>query len=184
MTLEAYEGDLLHVNVTNALPTEVTSIHWHGLPQQRSPWMDGTAGITQYAIPPRGWYLYEIPLARSGTFWYHSHSGTQSADGLFGALVVRKRDDPIDRRYGVAAEHVVMVNDWYHRPSLTIDAELKGKLWARELHFPDFESGLINGRNRFPCRLVRVRPSLPLPSPSFFFLFFLLCHHSLRGWVC
>jgi len=40
------EGDQLLINVTNALP-EPTTMHWHGLYQNGTNWMDGTSGITQ-----------------------------------------------------------------------------------------------------------------------------------------
>ena len=39
-----------------------TSIHWHGMHQKNSPWMDGVANVTQYAIPGKNgkfrWVLY------------------------------------------------------------------------------------------------------------------------------
>lgn len=40
------EGDQVLVNVTNQLKNG-TSMHWHGLYQNGTNWMDGTAGITQ-----------------------------------------------------------------------------------------------------------------------------------------
>jgi FtsP/CotA-like multicopper oxidase with cupredoxin domain len=40
------EGDRLLINVTNEL-SEPTTMHWHGLYQNGTNWMDGTAGITQ-----------------------------------------------------------------------------------------------------------------------------------------
>src|SRR5690348_8046929 len=49
--IRANRGDRLLINVTNAL-TYPTSIHWHGLYQNGTNWMDGTAGITQCPIPP------------------------------------------------------------------------------------------------------------------------------------
>jgi CopA family copper-resistance protein len=50
-----------------------------------------------------------IPVAQNGTYWYHSHSGSQEQIGLMGGLVIEPRDkDPIayDRDY------VVLFSDW------------------------------------------------------------------------
>lgn len=44
--IEVNEGDRVLVNVTNQLQNG-TSMHWHGLYQNGTNWMDGTTGITQ-----------------------------------------------------------------------------------------------------------------------------------------
>jgi FtsP/CotA-like multicopper oxidase with cupredoxin domain len=46
-------GDRLLINVQNDLPNG-TAIHWHGLFQNGTNWMDGTSGITQCPISPNG----------------------------------------------------------------------------------------------------------------------------------
>jgi FtsP/CotA-like multicopper oxidase with cupredoxin domain len=51
--IRANMGDRLIVNVQNNLPNG-TAIHWHGLFQNGTNWMDGTSGITQCPIPPSG----------------------------------------------------------------------------------------------------------------------------------
>ena len=48
-------------------------------------------------------------MKQSGTYWYHSHSGFQEQQGVYGPLVIEPREpDPVlfDR------EHVVMLTDW------------------------------------------------------------------------
>lgn len=40
------EGDRILVNVTNEL-SEPTTMHWHGIYQNGTNWMDGSTGITQ-----------------------------------------------------------------------------------------------------------------------------------------
>ena len=61
--------------------------------------MDGTAGVTQDAVPPGGEFVYRFRATHPGTFWYHSHQVTheQVERGLFGALVVTPRT-PARRR--------------------------------------------------------------------------------------
>ena len=46
------------VRVTNALLQEGTTLHWHGLPQRHTNFMDGTASVTQCAINPGETFTY------------------------------------------------------------------------------------------------------------------------------
>ena len=104
--LRLREGETVRIAVTNRLK-EQTSIHWHGLlvPFQ----MDGVPGVSFPGIDPGETFVYEFPLTHTGTFWYHSHSGMQEAEGLFGPIVIDPAGpDPIacDR------EHVLVLSDW------------------------------------------------------------------------
>jgi L-ascorbate oxidase len=104
--LRLREGRTVRIAVTNRLEVQ-TSIHWHGLlvPFQ----MDGVPGVSFPGIDPGETFVYEFPLTHSGTFWYHSHSGMQEAEGLFGPIVIDPANiDPIasDR------EHVLVLSDW------------------------------------------------------------------------
>lgn len=104
--LRLREGETVRIAVTNRLK-EQTSIHWHGLlvPFQ----MDGVPGVSFPGIDPGETFVYEFPLIQSGTYWYHSHSGMQEAEGLFGPIVIDPAGaDPIacDR------EHVLVLSDW------------------------------------------------------------------------
>ena len=78
------------VDVNNTLDSESTSIHWHGMHQMNTPWMDGVEHITQCGIPPASSFRYIFRAFPAGTHWYHSHSGAQRTDGLFGALIVKE----------------------------------------------------------------------------------------------
>lgn len=49
--IEVNEGDTVVVEVDNQA-TNATSIHWHGLYQQPTPYFDGTVGVTQCPIAP------------------------------------------------------------------------------------------------------------------------------------
>jgi FtsP/CotA-like multicopper oxidase with cupredoxin domain len=61
------EGDTIVVNVENK-GVNATSIHWHGLYQNGTNWMDGTPGITQCPIAPGGSFRYEFTVkGQSGT---------------------------------------------------------------------------------------------------------------------
>uniref|UniRef100_B0SV10 Copper-resistance protein, CopA family n=1 Tax=Caulobacter sp. (strain K31) TaxID=366602 RepID=B0SV10_CAUSK len=100
------EGQTVRLSVTNTLDEE-TSIHWHGLlvPFQ----MDGVPGVSFPGIPPGETFVYEFPVKQSGTYWYHSHSGLQEAEGHYGPLVIEPAGpDPVayDR------EHVIVLSDF------------------------------------------------------------------------
>jgi len=118
-TLKWREGDTVTVSVTNHLP-EVTSIHWHGVRIPAD--MDGVPGLSFAGIAPGKTFVYRIPVVQNGTYWYHSHSGSQEQIGLIGALVIEPRDhDPIayDRDY------VVLLSDWSDTNPDTLYGNLK-----------------------------------------------------------
>lgn len=63
-------GDRLLVNVTNQM-SNATTVHWHGLFQNGTNWMDGTSGITQCPIPAGSSFLYNFTVENQfGTYWY------------------------------------------------------------------------------------------------------------------
>ena len=175
-TIIVHEGQIISVDVHNNLSTEGISIHWHGQHQLRTNFMDGVARLTQCAILPGTSFRYIFKAGPSGTFWYHSHVGSQRANGLFGALIVKEKemnypvsfvDDP--------ASHTVSLMDWYERdsevffhtlrfslgqfPDLPINvlpSDLNGAQSYRSTVAPDlseigtdpFWSVLINGKGR------------------------------------
>lgn len=118
-TLHWREGDEVTLRVTNRL-RESTSIHWHGiiLPYQ----MDGVPGISFAGIAPGETFTYRFKVEQSGTFWYHSHSGTQEQTGMYGALVVEPRGGESIR---AEREHVVLLSDWTDEDPMRVLAKLK-----------------------------------------------------------
>ncbi|MBS0377192.1 MAG: copper resistance system multicopper oxidase [Proteobacteria bacterium] len=102
------EGQNVRLAVANRLG-ESSSIHWHGLLVPFA--MDGVPGISFPGINPHSIFVYEFPVIQSGTYWYHSHSGAQEQEGLYGPIVIDPAGpDPIayDR------EHVIVLAD--HSP--------------------------------------------------------------------
>ena len=69
------EGDEVVVDVINHLPSESTSIHWHGQHMVGTPYMDGVPLLTQCPIGPASSFRYRFWAANAGTNYYHSHSG-------------------------------------------------------------------------------------------------------------
>ena len=100
------EGQEVAIRVTNQLMKD-SSIHWHGilLPSH----MDGVPGVSFRGIQPGETYSYRFPIKQSGTYWYHSHSGGQELQGMYGAMIIDPVEpDPVqcDREY------VVMLSEW------------------------------------------------------------------------
>lgn len=108
-------GDTLTVHVTNNLPDNGTSVHWHGIRQLNSSEMDGVPGVTQCPIAPGDTMTYSFRLLQYGTTWYHSHFTLQYADGIFGPLVI---NGPASANYDEDLGTLVL-QDWSHIPAFT-----------------------------------------------------------------
>lgn len=97
-TLTFTEGDVAEIYVHNELE-EGTSLHWHGvfLPNKE----DGVPFLTQMPIAPHTTHKYSFPVVQSGTHWYHSHKGFQEQIGMYGALILKKKDSDSSFRKGI-----------------------------------------------------------------------------------
>ena len=87
------ERDRARIRVTNQLPAEETSLHWHGLmvPNEQ----DGVPYLTMSPIEAGTSHLFEFELTHPGTYWYHSHTGLQEQRGVYGSIVIEPREaDP------------------------------------------------------------------------------------------
>ena len=106
------QGQDVRLRVTNAIRTDRggdrhASIHWHGLLVPFA--MDGVPGISFPGIEPGATFDYRFPVVQSGTYWYHSHSGYQEQDGVYGPIIIDPAGpDPVayDR------EHVLVLADY------------------------------------------------------------------------
>ena len=119
-TLRWKEGDIVTINVTNNL-SEDTSIHWHGIILPAS--MDGVPGFSNFnGIKPGETFTYKFPILQSGTYWYHSHSGFQEQEGVFGAIIIEpKIKDP----YEYDREYVISLSDWSDEKPSSVYRKLK-----------------------------------------------------------
>ena len=149
-TIRAKEGDNVVVRVKNNLK-QPTSVHWHGMHQKGTWFMDGVEQVSQPRIGTGECFEYRFRAEPAGTHWYHSHTGVQYSEGLFGALIVDARDDPYLDQY--QQEFVVMINDWFHEPADKILNTLKTVGYPDSGGGPDigdvpFETALVNGKGR------------------------------------
>lgn len=104
--IKVCKGDLIIVEVQNEL-LDPTTIHWHGIYQDDTSYMDGVPYVTQYPLQPGIIEQYRFTASHSGTYFYHSHVDMQRAHGHSGPLIVRDCDI-----VQVCEEIIVMVQDW------------------------------------------------------------------------
>ncbi|XP_071798153.1 uncharacterized protein [Asterias amurensis] len=146
-SIQVCEHDQLSVQVNNYLVNaEGVTIHWHGLHQRGTPYMDGTSQVTQCNIPTRSSFTYEFLADTPGTHWWHSHTGMQRSDGVFGPLIIKQAapDDPHSGLYDYdLPEHVVVVHDWFHEVTVN---RFAGHHLSTLSGSPD--SILVNGRGQ------------------------------------
>lgn len=110
-----YEGQTLFIHVTNRMRSEILGIHWHGLHQRNTPFMDGVPFVTQCPILPGQTFTYKFQAYPKGTFWYYSATGTHRLDGAFGAFIVRSRSED-------KVEHILQIQEWYENRDATVDS--------------------------------------------------------------
>lgn len=59
-TIEGNVGDRVVIKLTNNLGTQSTGLHFHGLNQVGTQFMDGPTGVTQCPIPPGSVFTYDF----------------------------------------------------------------------------------------------------------------------------
>ena len=68
-TIIADWGDTVIVHVTNSMENNGTSIHWHGIRQNYTNYMDGVPSITQCPIAPGDSFTYQWRATQYGSSW-------------------------------------------------------------------------------------------------------------------
>ena len=144
-TLIVTVNQTVRVRVYNNLTSEGITVHWHGMHQKGTPWMDGVGYISQYPIGAGEYFDYIYNATPAGTHWYHSHVGAQRTDGLFGALIVREEPnyfsntvvpkikeklsgEPYQNVNDQPHDHTMTLLDWQREDSLDLFVQLHGSL--------------------------------------------------------
>ncbi|KAK9884427.1 hypothetical protein WA026_007274 [Henosepilachna vigintioctopunctata] len=116
-SIHVCHGDQIIVDVENGLVSDSTTIHWHGQKQKDAPYMDGVPYVTQCPILPQTMFRYQFIAEDPGTHFWHSHTGMQRGDGVFGSLIVKvpEEKDPHKDLYDFDLDdHVIILIDWNH----------------------------------------------------------------------
>ncbi|KAF9217103.1 hypothetical protein BGZ59_006417 [Podila verticillata] len=145
--VEANTGDRIVVKVTNNM-INGTAIHWHGMFQNGTNFMDGTVGVTQCPIPPGQSFTYNFTVPNQwGTYWWHAHAASQYIDGIVGPLIIHSPDEAHLKEYD--EDVIMMISDFYHTDSGSLISWYLSEQSEGTEPVPD--SGVINGRNSFDC---------------------------------
>ncbi|KAK2007547.1 multicopper oxidase [Colletotrichum eremochloae] len=137
--IEANVGDTIVVRLTNKLGNQTTGIHFHGINQINTNFMDGPSLVTQCPLPPDMTMSYSFLADEGGTFWWHSHNLGQYPDGLRGPLIIHDPKDPYAGRYD--EEYIVSASDWYNEE--TIPLVRKMLLPPNPMATPPIPSGMV-----------------------------------------
>jgi FtsP/CotA-like multicopper oxidase with cupredoxin domain len=114
-TLYFTEGDTAEIYVHNTMMME-TSIHWHGLILPNR--YDGVSYLTTSPIKMGETHYYTFPIVQNGTYWYHAHTMMQQQSGLYGAFIIRKREEPKIKEY------TMLLSDWTNENPDQVDRSL------------------------------------------------------------
>uniref|UniRef100_A0A2M4ACB5 Putative multicopper oxidase n=1 Tax=Anopheles triannulatus TaxID=58253 RepID=A0A2M4ACB5_9DIPT len=157
--IDVCENDIIVVDVENHLMGESTTIHWHGLHQRRTPYMDGVPHVSQCPISPGTTFRYTFLADNPGTHFWHSHTGMQRGDGAFGALIIRKDNDIHELLYDQdLPEHVITVQDWGHEQGVSLFASHHHSTGDNKP--PNL---LINGRGKYFQRFSKLTVATTTP---------------------
>jgi len=118
-TIEAHIDDTLRVTFRNKMNVE-TSIHWHGilLPNDQ----DGVPYITTPPIRAQSSFTYQFKVKQVGTYWYHSHTGLQEQQGIYGSIIFHPKHG---ERVKADRDYIVVFSDWTDEQPVRVLAHLK-----------------------------------------------------------
>ncbi|KAG0025752.1 hypothetical protein BGZ81_006859 [Podila clonocystis] len=140
------KGDRFQINVLNHLKDssmdKTISIHFHGIFQEGTNYMNGMPFITQCPIVPDKAFQYDFTaINQAGTYFYRAESSEQSNGGIVGPLIIYDPMDPHSALYDKDDEStVVMLSDYYHSNPVVLVSTFFGN---GVMPLPD--NGLING---------------------------------------
>lgn len=151
-TLFMKKGDSVEITVTNNLPQELTSVHWHGF---HIPAKDD-GGPYQPIFPLDTWKPSFRIRNNAGTYWYHPHNHpkteVQIMKGLAGMIIVRDSMEAsyhLPRRYNVDDFPIIVQTrhfDFFHQIATATHEDSVSMV-----------NGTINPYLKVPKQLVRLR---------------------------
>lgn len=122
-TLRFTEGEYAVIHVKNEMDVE-TSVHWHGLLLPN--FFDGVPYLTTPPVKAGETFTYEFELKQAGTYWYHSHTGLQEQDGVYGSFVIDDPEEDLD----YDSDLVLVLADWtFEKPTEVLRTLKRGLEW-------------------------------------------------------
>eukprot|EP00092_Neocalanus_flemingeri_P037130 GFUD01040418.1.p1 GENE.GFUD01040418.1~~GFUD01040418.1.p1 ORF type:complete len:1040 (+),score=193.32 GFUD01040418.1:3-3122(+) len=132
------EGDELVLNFKNRISetmantdgsTSTSTLHFHGIEEKSRPWSDGVPFVTQCPVISGDDFTYgfnsPVDGAPPGTYWYHSHVGSQRTNGAYGALIIKDNGtDPKGRFEVDNATNTLVLQEWYESSTKQIPVSI------------------------------------------------------------
>jgi FtsP/CotA-like multicopper oxidase with cupredoxin domain len=176
--LRLNKGETLTFEYINKLTGEVSDLHCHGIIQKKSLLSDGVGYISQCPPLEGQSFFYNINLSQqTGTFFCHSHTGTQLIDGLVFPLIINDTKDCyekpfntwLDVRFSKKFKGGKVSDSLYYVDHTNADGEIDSVMdlsdWHHELgkilfqtfingngDEPTPDSALINGKGDYFCK--------------------------------
>ena len=138
-------GDDAVIHVHNTM-RESTSLHWHGLLVPNN--QDGVPLLTTPPIESGTTFTYRFPIKQTGTYWYHSHSGMQEQQGIYGAFIIDEPTPKEDAGVPPMRDEVLLLSDWTDEsPKEVMRALMTGNDWypRRKKNFPSIFGAIEAG---------------------------------------
>lgn len=133
------------MHVTNYLPDNGTTIHWHGIRQLHTNAADGVNGVTQCPIANGDTFTYNFKATQYGHTWYHSHYSLQYPDGVAGPLLIH---GPTSANWDQAWPPI-LISDWSHRSAFQdFQVELGSQSPPTPGADPGVQSVILNGTGK------------------------------------
>lgn len=151
-TLIMNKGDVVHMNVSNAL-NDTTTLHWHGMHLPAV--MDG--GPHQVIPPGTSWQPYWTVTNQAATLWYHPHLHEMTLEhltkGLGGFIIIRDSLEStlaLPRTYGVDDIPLVLTSRRYNTSNQFV---------VQNVAYGDYmlSNGVPNAQINLPKQYVRFR---------------------------
>ncbi|KAL7947719.1 multicopper oxidase [Trichoderma barbatum] len=126
------EDQVVWIRVYNDMTDANLTMHWHGLAQAAAPFSDGSPMASQWPIPPRHYFDYELktPPGTAGTYFYHSHVDFQTSTAN-GPLIV---DDSGPLPYPVDGDRIIHIQELFNETDKAISEGLRATpfVWSGE----------------------------------------------------
>ncbi|MBW0530064.1 hypothetical protein O181_069779, partial [Austropuccinia psidii MF-1] len=140
--IECNEGDTLEISLKNTLDTDV-SIHWHGIWQTGTPWMDGVYHNVQ--CPQRALLLMSLTSQINSE--HSAHARNLAIDGISGPLIIHSQKDPLVKGRDFDNDYILFITV----STVILDGMLSPSGYFGTQAAPSANSALINGIGRFNC---------------------------------
>ncbi|KAH6624308.1 Cupredoxin [Chaetomium sp. MPI-SDFR-AT-0129] len=147
--IHANWGDWIEITLVNNItgPEEGAALHWHGIRQVGTPWMDGVPSASQCPLAPGESFQYRFRADEFGSSFWHSHVGSQYSGGAYGAIIIHGPQHPHDHYDEDLGP--VFLTDWYHDTYQVVTEGVVGL--PAPLTQPYSDNNLINGLMPFDC---------------------------------